>query len=299
MLYQQITRNKRKTVIVMFSFTLLLMAAGGGAGILFADDFWPGCWLTLVITLIYLAIVLPNPASMVMALNHAHEIHEKDNPTLWHIVEDMAMVARVPMPRVYVITDKSPNAFATGRDPQHASVAVTQGLLDQLDREELEGVLGHEISHVRNYDILLSTISLVMVGVITWLANFCSRWLFWGGSGRRSNNDRNDGGNVFEIIKLVLVIFTLILAPLAATLAQLALSRNREYLADASSVELTRNPQGLISALEKITKSQPMKEADPSSAAMYFTNPFKKRTRASWFDTHPSTPDRIARLKKM
>lgn len=294
MLYQQIARNKRKTVLVMAAFVVILTLVGAGFGYLFSDTPWGGIAIALIGSLIYLFLVMRNPANMVMSLNHAQEIHEQDNPQLWHIVEDMAMVGRVPMPRVFIINDPSPNAFATGRDPDHSAVAVTQGLLDLMDREELEGVLGHEISHIRNYDIRLSTIAVVLVGVISFLSGIASRFIWFGGD----DSDDDDNDNVFAMIfKIVAIVFVLILGPLSATLAQMALSRNREYLADAGSVELTRNPQGLISALTKIEGSQPMKKADRSSSGMYIENPFKHSE--SLFDTHPPTEERIKRLEKM
>lgn len=295
MLYQQITNNKRKTVLVVFIFTLILAATGAGIGFIF-NNWLGGIIVALIMTGIYLLIVLQNPANMVMALNRAHQVSEQDHPELFHVVQDMAMVARIPMPKIYIINDKSPNAFATGRDPKHASIAVTQGLLDMMNREELEGVIGHEVSHIRNYDILLSTISIVMVGVITFLSGLATRILFWWGD----DNDDDNNNSVMQIIKIVLYLFTIILAPLAASLAQFALSRNREYLADASSVYLTRDPQGLISALEKIQNSQPMKNVDPSSTALYIEDPLHKK--GGWshlFDTHPSTKDRIDRLEHM
>lgn len=295
MLYQQIARNKRKTVVVMACFVVILTLVGAGFGYLFSDTPWTGIAVALIGSLIYMFLVMRNPANMVMSLNHAQEIHENDNPELWHIVEDMAMVGRVPMPRVFIIPDPSPNAFATGRDPDHSAVAVTQGLLEMMNREELEGVLGHEISHIRNYDIRLSTVAVVLVGVISFLSGMASRVIWWGGGSRDDDNDNN---NALEMIfKVIAILFVLILGPLSASLAQMALSRNREYLADASSVELTRNPQGLISALQKIENSNPMKVADRSSSGMYIENPF--RHAGSLFDTHPPTADRIARLEKM
>lgn len=293
MLYQQIARNKRKTVVVMAAFVIILTLVGAGFGYLFSNTPWTGIFIALIGSLTYLFLVMRDPANMVMSLNHAQEIHEQDNPQLWHIIEDMAMVGRVPMPRVFIINDPSPNAFATGRDPDHSAVAVTQGLLDMMDREELEGVLGHEISHIRNYDIRLSTIAVVLVGVISFLSGLASRFIWFGGS-----DDDDDNNNAFEMIfKVVAIVFVLILGPLSASLAQMALSRNREFLADASSVELTRNPQGLISALEKIEGSQPMKQADRSSSGMYIENPFKHS--GSLFDTHPPTAERIKRLQQM
>lgn len=295
MLHQQIAQNKRKTTIVMAAFVIILTLVGAGFGYLFSNTPWTGIVIALIGSLIYMFLVMRNPANMVMSLNQAQEIHEQDNPELWHIIEDMAMVGRVPMPRVFIIPDPSPNAFATGSDPDHSAVAVTQGLLDMMNREELEGVLGHEISHIRNYDIRLSTVAVVLVGVISFLSGLASRLIWWGGSRRDDDNDNN---NAFTMIfKMIAILFVLILGPLSASLAQMALSRNREYLADASSVELTRNPQGLISALEKIENSNPMKVADRSSSGMYIENPF--RHAGSLFDTHPPTADRIARLEKM
>ncbi|RVU76764.1 zinc metalloprotease HtpX [Lactobacillus xujianguonis] len=296
MLYQQIARNKRKTVIVMLAFVVILALVGAGFGYMFSDNAIVGIVVAVIGSLIYMFLVMRNPANMVMSLNRAHEIHEADNPELWHIVEDMAMVGRVPMPRVFIIPDPSPNAFATGSDPDHSAVAVTQGLLDLMNREELEGVLGHEISHIRNYDIRLSTIAVVLVGVISFLSGIASRMIWFGGGSRDRDNDNNNNALV-TIFKMVAILFVLIWGPLSASLAQMALSRNREYLADASSVELTRNPQGLISALTKIENSQPMKVADRSSSGMYIENPFKHS--GSLFDTHPPTADRIKRLEKM
>lgn len=298
MLYQQIARNKRKTGLIMVLFVVILTLVGAGLGYLFGNGPVIGILIALVGSLIYLLIMWQNPANMVMSLNNATEVHEKDNPQLWHIIEDMSMVARVPMPRVFIIPDPSPNAFATGRDPEHSAVAVTQGILDLMDREELEGVLGHELSHIRNYDILLSTISVVLVGVISFISGIASRYIWFAGGSRDDRDDRE--ANPLEMIfKIIAIVFVLILGPISASLAQMALSRNREYLADASSVELTRNPQGLISALKKIENSQPMRQADRSSAGLYIENPFHNRGLSHLFDTHPPTKDRIARLEKM
>ena len=295
MLYQQIAQNKRKTAFLMIIFIIILALVGAGIGYLTGGKPVIGIIWAVIASLIYLFIVLRNPANLVMSLNHAQEIHEQDDPELWHIVEDMTMVAQVPMPRVYIIDDESPNAFATGRDPQHSSVAVTSGLRERLDRSELEGVLGHEISHIKNYDILVSTIGVVLVGVISFLSDLGSNLIWWG-----LDKDDDDDDNVLAIVfKVVSILFVLILGPIAAALAQMALSRNREFLADANSVKLTRNPQGLITALEKISDSKPMKKADRSSAGLYIEDPFKKRSFNSLFDTHPPTSERIKRLKKM
>lgn len=296
MLFQQIARNKRKTVWIMTLFIIILALVGAGLGYIFSNRPILGLIIALFFSVIYMLIVLPNPANMVLSLNHAQEVSEQDHPELWHVVQDMAMVGKVPMPRVFIINDQSPNAFATGRDPNHSAVAVTQGLLDLMNREELEGVLGHEISHIRNYDIMVSTIAAVLVGVISFLSGIASRYIWWIDDDDRDTNSSNGLEVVF---KVVAILFVLILGPLCASLAQMALSRNREYLADASSVELTRNPQGLISALEKIEGSDPMKKADPSSAGMYIENPLNKKGVSHLFDTHPPTEERIKRLEKM
>lgn len=298
MLYQQIAKNKRKTIVVLAGFFLLIALVGAAFGRLFAGTTVGGVIFALILTLIYVVVIWGQSTDVVMNMNHAREIHSAaESPQLWHVVEDMAMVAQVPMPRVFIIDDPSPNAFATGNDPKHAAVAATTGLLQMMDREELEGVMGHEMSHVRNYDIRLQTIALALASAISLLVNFAGNFWWWGG-GRR--DDDNDAGGVLAIFGSIILI---ILAPLAATIAQMALSRNREYLADAGSVELTRNPQGLISALEKLKGAQPMKAADQASSALYISDPLKNaRHRPFWdnlFDTHPPLDDRIARLQHM
>src|SRR5690349_14940484 len=218
--------------------------------------------------------------SLVLAASSVKEVDSTSAPQLLNVVQEMAIAANVPMPKVYVIDDTAPNAFATGRDPQHASVAITTGLLEKLDREELQGVMGHELSHVRNYDI---------------------RFALWGGA-RRSRRDGDSGGNSLQAIMFVVAIVLAILAPIASRLVQLAVNRQREYLADASSVELTRNPHGIERALAKISADQEVLEvANRATQHMYFTNPIKKfEERASGlFSTHPPTLDRINRLREL
>ncbi|WP_283621716.1 zinc metalloprotease HtpX [Limosilactobacillus avium] len=296
MLYQQIARNKRKTIVVMFGFFILVALIGAAVGYLFAGSTVGGIVIAAVIALIYMVVIIGQSTDVVMNMNNAREIHSaQEAPALWHVVEDMAMVAQVPMPRVFIIDDPSPNAFATGNNPEHAAVAATSGLLAMMNREELEGVMGHEMSHVRNYDIRLQTIALALSAAISALVNFAGNFWWFGGS----RDDDDDGVNVFAIIGSILLI---VLAPLAATIAQMALSRNREYLADAGSVELTRNPHGMISALEKLKGAQPMKNVNPSSSALYISDPElnrKHRWYENLFDTHPPLDARIKRLKEM
>jgi heat shock protein HtpX len=213
----------------------------------------------------------------------------------------MATAAGVPMPKVYIIDDPSPNAFATGRDPQHSSIAVTSGLLQKMNREELQGVIGHEMSHVRNYDIRFTLIVGVLVGSIALLAQLFLRYTFWFGGGRRSNNDNNSGGGGLAILFLVIGVVMAILAPIFTALVQMAVSRQREYLADASSVELTRNPHGLESALAKLASdNEPLHSANGATQHLYIVNPLKKLGGGSaLFSTHPPIVDRINRLRQL
>jgi len=238
---------------------------------------------------------------LVLAVSGAREVNETMAPQLLNVVQELAIAANVPMPKVYIIDDSAPNAFATGRDPQHASLAITTGLLEKLDREELQGVIGHEMSHVRNLDIRFSLIVGVMVGAIAILADFFLRFTFWGGmSGRRSSRD--SGGNGIQAVILIVAIVLAILAPIISRFIQLAVSRQREYLADASSVELTRNPYGLERALAKIGSDQEVLEvANRGTQHMYFTNPIKKFEERSsgLMSTHPAILDRINRLRTL
>lgn len=298
MLYQQIAQNKRKTVLVMAGFFLLVALIGAAIGYLFARSAVGGVIIAGVIALVYMAVIIGQSTDVVMNMNNAREIHSaQEAPALWHVVEDMAMVAQVPMPRVFIIDDPSPNAFATGNNPEHAAVAATTGLMEIMNREELEAVMGHEMSHVRNYDIRLQTIALALSAAISMLVNFAGNFWWFGGS--RSDDDDDNSWGAFAILGSVLLI---ILAPLAATIAQMALSRNREYLADAGSVELTRNPHGMISALEKLKEAQPMKHVAPSSSGLYISDPEENgrhRRFSDLFATHPPLDARIKRLEQM
>jgi heat shock protein HtpX len=239
---------------------------------------------------------------LVLAASSAKEVDEPSAPQLMNVVRELTLAAGIPMPRVYIIDDPSPNAFATGRDPNHASVAITTGLLQKLNREELQGVLGHELSHVRNFDIRFSLILGVLVGGVALLSDFFLRYTFFFGGGRRSSRDDNGGGGGgLQIIIFVVAILLAILAPIATRLIQMAVSRQREYLADASSVELTRNPHGIESALAKISEDpEVMKEANRATQHLYFTNPLKKFDSASnLMSTHPPIIERINRLRQL
>ena len=299
MLFDQITSNKRKTWILLLVFFLLLTLVGYAVGYLFMRSGLGGMIIALIIGLIYALTMIFQSTEIVMSMNGAREVDEQTAPDLYHVVEDMAMVAQIPMPRVFIIEDSSLNAFATGSNPQNAAVAATSGLLAIMNREELEAVMGHEVSHIRNYDIRISTIAVALASAITLLSSMAGRMMWWGGAGRRrSDNDRY--GNGLEIIMLVISLLAIVLAPLAATLVQLAISRQREFLADASSVELTRNPQGMINALSKLDNSEPMHHhVDDASSALYINDPKKGGGLQKLFYTHPPISERIERLKHM
>jgi heat shock protein HtpX len=238
---------------------------------------------------------------LVLASSHAQEVTPQQAPGLYNVVNEMAIAAGVPMPKVYIIDDPSPNAFATGRDPQHSSIAVTTGLMQKMNREELQGVIGHEMSHVRNYDIRFTLIVGVLVGSIALLAQLFLRYTFWFGGGRSSRDDNRGGGGGLAIIMLVIGVVLAILAPIFSALVQMAVSRQREYLADASSVELTRNPHGLESALAKLASdNESLHSANGATQHLYIVNPLKKLGGGSaLFSTHPPIVDRINRLRQL
>ena len=298
MLFDQIASNKRRTWVLLVAFFALLALIGAAVGYLWLDSPFGGMAIAFIIGGIYAVSMIFQSTEIVMSMNGAREVSEQEAPELYHVVQDMAMVAQIPMPRVYIIEDASPNAFATGSKPENAAVAATTGLLALMNREELEGVMGHEVSHIRNYDIRISTIAVALTSAVTMLSSMAGRMMWFGGGGRRRNDRDNDNG--LGIVLMIVSLLALLLAPLAATLVQLAISRQREYLADASSVELTRNPKGMISALLKLDNSQPMEHhVDDASAALYINDPKKKGGLHKLFYTHPPISDRVERLKNM
>jgi heat shock protein HtpX len=233
---------------------------------------------------------------IVLAMSGAKLVTHKDNPEIYHLVENLCITAGLPVPRIYMIEDSAPNAFATGRDPEHGVICLTTGIISKLEKIELEGVLAHELSHIGNRDILLSTVVVILVGFVTLLADWFRHWAFWGGRGR-SNND--EGGQLRLILIIVAVILS-ILAPIAAVLMQLAISRKREFLADADGALLTRYPDGLARALEKISgDKEPLEAANRATAHLYIINPFKGKKLSGLFMTHPPIEDRIKALRAM
>jgi heat shock protein HtpX len=302
--YQQAAANRRNSFLMALVVVVLLGLLGFAIGYVLFGSAAGGVATTLgAVSLGAVSGVATYFAGdkLVLAVSGAVPVTEAQAPQLMNVVREMAIAANVPMPKVYMIDDTAPNAFATGRDPAHASVAVTTGLLEKLDREELQGVLGHELSHVRNLDIRFSLVVGVMVGVIAILADFFLRFTFWGGVSGRRSRDSSSGGGVQAVI-FIIAIALAVLAPLISRFIQLAVSRQREYLADASSVELTRNPYGLERALAKIGGDQEVLEvANRGTQHLYFTNPIKKfEARSSnLMSTHPPILDRINRLREL
>ncbi len=304
----QISTNKRNSILLVLIVLWILIVLGASIGFLLTGD-WTGIVGMTVLALFLGALMAAGSYfsgdTLVLAASKARRVDGTSAPQLTNVVQEMSLAAGVPMPAVYIIDDSAPNAFATGRDPRHASIAITTGLLQKLDREELQGVIGHELSHVRNYDIRFTLLVGVLVGSIALLADLFLQFTFWGGvvggRGRRSSSS-SGGGSGLQAIVFVVAIVLAILAPIAARLVQLAVSRQREYLADASSVDLTRNPTGLESALMKIAADQePLEVANRATQHLYIVNPMKKLSDRGigLFSTHPPVLDRVNRLRAM
>ena len=283
-MYKQIAANKRNTVLLMIGFVALISAIGGAFAYAFND--WPVTVYVLVIASIYALIQYFAATKLAVLMTGAKEIQKKDNPRLYRVVENLSITTGLPMPKVYVIDDPAPNAFATGRDPKHAVVAATTGLIDVMDDNELTAVMAHEMSHVKNYDIRVSMITFGLVCLVGYISDIGLRMLV-----HSDDDDRSPVG-------FVIVLITSILAPIAASLAQMAVSREREYLADISAVKITRYPEGMISALKKLDEhARPMKRQNSATSAMYISNPFKKGAITKLFSTHPPIEARIERLE--
>jgi heat shock protein HtpX len=287
-MYKQIAANKRNTVIIMAGFVALISLIAAAFAYYYGD--WGVLVGTLIIATFYALLQYFIADKLTVAMAGAHAIEKKDNPRLYNIVENLAITAGLPTPKIYIIDDPAPNAFATGRDPKHSLVAATTGLLDIMDDKELTAVMGHELSHIKNYDIRVSLITFGLVCAVGFIADLGIRMLYFGG--RRDNEERSPVG-------LIIMLITSILAPLVASLAQLAISREREYLADMSSAKLTRYPEGMIAALKKLdTHGRPMRRQNTATEPLYINNPLKKGTLSNLFSTHPSIEKRIAHLEK-
>ena len=286
-MYKQITQNKRKTILLIIGFIVMIGAIAGAIAVA-SNNVWTFVWVILIAT-IYAVIQYFLASGEITMMTGAKEIEKKDNPRFYNIVENLSITTGLPMPKVYIINDSAPNAFATGRDPKHALVAATTGLIDIMDDKELTAVMAHEMSHVKNYDIRVSMIVFGLVCVVGVISDLATRMMFYGN--RRRDNEGSPVG-------YLLVLIAAILAPICAAIAQMAVSREREYLADASAVNITRYPEGMISALKKLqAHSQPMKNQNSAAAAMYINNPLRKGFFSNLFSTHPPIEKRIERLE--
>ncbi|HEY2643240.1 MAG TPA: M48 family metalloprotease [Galbitalea sp.] len=294
-MYRAIAANKRNTVFIILLFLVILAAVGYAVNLIWGQR---GNWTITIAVIIgaalYALIQYFAASSQALAITGAQQIQKADNPRLYNIVENLSITTGLPMPKVYIINDPAPNAFSTGRDPKHASVAATTGILDLMDDSELEGVMAHEMGHVQNYDIRVSTLVFGLVVAIGIIADIALRLSFFGGNNRNNNN----GGN--NPIVVIIGLVALVISPLLAAVIQAAISRQREYLADASSAMITRNPPELESALAKLGQyGRPVARQNSSMAHMWIADPNKPGFIAKIFGTHPPIPDRIARLEKI
>jgi len=292
-LYTHQSTNIKKTWILISGFLVLIIGLGYFFSVVYGAP-----------EILYIAVIFSLGMNIfsywysdkvVLAISGAKMIERKDNPELWNIVENLSITAGLPMPKLYIIEDSAPNALATGRDKEHAAVAVTSGLLNILEKNELEGVIAHELSHIGNRDILIATIIVVLVGMVSLMADFFFRFSFFGGRGNRDSGGR--AGGMMMLIGLALAI----LSPIVAVLIQLAVSRKREFLADASGALLTRYPEGLANALKKISQAgRPMKRAHNATAHLFISSPFGGKSKTAFFAkmfmTHPPIDDRISAL---
>lgn len=288
-MYSQIASNKRKTFVIMTLFVLFIGLLGWLFG-LYSNQVLITPFV-LIGAAIYALISYFSASKVALAVNGAQQIAKKDKPQLYRLVENLAITEGIPMPGVYIINDPAPNAFATGRNPDHSAVCVTSGLLDIMDKQELEGVLAHELGHIKNYDIRVSMTAFAMVAVVGLLADVMLRMAWFGGDDSESNNNQ-----LFFFLGLAAAI----LAPIIAVMIQLAISRNREYLADATGALTTRYPEGLASALEKIGKQgSTLRRQNTSTAHLFFANPLRHHSVANMFSTHPPISERVKRLRGM
>lgn len=300
-MYNQIDSNKRKTIFLMMLFGAVIVLIGWTFSMIYPEYGYAPLVMAAAVSLLMSSLSYYSGDKVALSVAGAEGPLEKnDNPYVYRMVENLCMAAGTPLPKIYIIPDSAMNAFATGRDPKHASIALTQGIIDGLENEELEGVIAHELSHIKNYDIRLMMVVIVLVGVIALMADWMIRIQWYGGGRRRSSN--GSGGNL-GLILLVVGAVLAILSPLIAELIKLAISRKREFLADASGSLLTRYPEGLARALEKISNQDAaVKRASSATAHLYIANPFGAKARKGFkklFSTHPPAEERIAALRGM
>jgi heat shock protein HtpX len=301
--YQEVNANRRKTVLLFFIFFILVSAVGSAIGIIWFNDYLPGLILATIVGTIYALVMYNTGASTILSSAKAKPVTKQEDPYLFNLVEGLSIAAGLKNPpKIYMIQEESMNAFATGINPEKSYICVTSGLRKRMNRAELEGVIAHEMSHIKNFDIRVMLLAAVLVGVVVMLSDVMLRSFIWGGGSRSNNNDNNGG---VQVILMIIAIVLVLLSPIFAQLIKLTISRKREFLADATAVELTRDPSGLSSALKKIRDDHDVKvdTANKSTAHLYIENPLrhtkKKQMFAGLFNTHPPIDERIKILESM
>ena len=306
-MYEHIAKNRAKTILIIIGFVFFLSLIGYFLGMYF--DYRYGMGAAYSVTLMVIALVIALCASfgsyyfsdrIVLSMTGARPVSREDDPRLYYMVEGLSIAAGLPVPVIYIINDQGMNAFATGRNPKKGVIVFTRGLLETLNDEELKGVISHELAHIKNYDILLGTIIVVLVGIVSIIANIMTRLLFFGGRGRRST--KGSGGGIIMIVVLVIGVLFIIVSPVVAMVIRMAISRNREYLADSTGALISRYPPGLASALKKISSHSEVKTASSATAHLFISNPLGKKSRVMFknlFNTHPPVKERIERLNEM
>ena len=306
-MYEHIAKNRAKTILIIIGFVFFLSLIGYFVGMYL--DYRYGMGTAYSIALMVIALVIALFASfgsyyfsdrIVLSMTRARPVSREDDPRLYYMVEGLSIAAGLPMPAIYIIYDQGMNAFATGRNPKKGVIVFTTGLLETLDDEELKGVISHELAHIKNYDILLGTIIVVLVGIVSIIANIMTRLLFFGGRGRRST--KGSGGGIITVVVLVIGVLFIIISPIIAMIIRMAISRNREYLADSTGALISRYPPGLASALKKISSHSEVKTASSATAHLFISNPLGEKSRVMFknlFNTHPPVKERIERLNEM
>jgi heat shock protein HtpX len=307
-MYENIASNKRKTAFIIVLFIIFIAALGFAIGIYF--DYRYGVSGAYSIMLMIFALVFAVIVSfasyyysdkLVLQMTRAYPLTREQDTRVYYMVEGLSIAAGLPVPKIYVIEESGMNAFTTGRNPSNSVLVLTRGIMNNLNDEELKGVIAHELSHIKNYDILLGTIIVILVGMVTIISNIMFRSFIFGG-GRRSSSSRNSDGGILNLIFLVIGLLLIILSPLIAAVIRFAVSRQREYLADSNGALITRYPAGLANALRKISAYSEVSTANNATAHMFISNPFGKNTKvmfSSLFNTHPPIEERVRRLEKM
>ena len=297
-MFDEVRNNKIKSVVLVLFFVVLIALLGSILGLVYGN-IYVGLIIAVIFSFIYSMIGYYSGANMILGMSGAKPVTKKEYPHLFHAIEGLALAADIPVPKAYVIEDSALNAFATGRDPEHASITVTTGLMKILNRQELEGVIAHEMSHIKNYDVRFMMLTAVLVGIVTLLSDFLLRSFLWGGGRRRDSKEGGQIGLILIVVGLVLAILT----PIVGQMIKLAISRKREYMADANGAIITRYPPGLANALKKIAKDPDplVDKANKATAHLFISTPFKNSRGfvAGLFATHPPIAERIKRLEQM